>query len=73
MPYLGSIPRLTRYISEAGDEGRPSVIAWPNRPQAKAFEMIAGKLAQQASIVAMTRQDITRLGEAPVRPEFTPV
>jgi hypothetical protein len=33
--------------------------------------MIAGKLAQQASIVAMTRQDITRLG-APEKPVFAP-
>ena len=71
VPYLGSIP-FDPLISASSDEGRPSVIAWPNRPQAKAFQVIAGKLAQQASIVAMTRQDITRLG-APEKPVFAPV
>ncbi|HLK14463.1 MAG TPA: Mrp/NBP35 family ATP-binding protein [Fimbriimonadaceae bacterium] len=64
VPYLGSIP-FDPVISASGDEGRPSVLVAPNRPQAKAFQEIAGKLAQQASIVAMTRQDVTRL-EKPV-------
>lgn len=70
VPYLGSIP-FDPVVSAAGDEGTPSVLSYPNRPQAKAFQDIAGKLAQQASIISMTRQDVTRLG-APEKPTFAP-
>jgi len=55
IPYLGSIP-LDPEISRAGDEGVPSVIGHSQTPQAEAFRNIAGKVAQQASIVAMTRE-----------------
>ena len=71
VPYLGSIP-FDPLISEAGDEGTPSVISYPNRRQAEAFKKIAGKLAQQASIIAMTRQDLTRLTPPAERPKFLP-
>lgn len=54
VPYLGSIP-FDPVVSRSGDEGVPSVIAEPNSGQADAFRTIAGKLAQQASILAMTR------------------
>ncbi len=50
-PFLGSIP-FDPMISEAGDLGTPSVIQHPARPQAKAFQDVAGKLAQQISIMA---------------------
>lgn len=53
-PYLGSIP-FDPKISEAGDSGRPSVIAYPSRAQAQAFRDAAGKVAQQTSIAAMTK------------------
>jgi hypothetical protein len=35
----------------------PSVVAYPDTSQAKAFKAIAGKVAQQASIKAMTRNE----------------
>jgi ATP-binding protein involved in chromosome partitioning len=50
VPFLGSIP-LDPKVSEAGERGLPSVVAYPERPQAEAFAKIAGHLAQQASIV----------------------
>ena len=53
-PYLGSIP-LDPSVSDAGDQGIPAIISAPQRPQAKAFEEVAGRLAQQVSIVAMSR------------------
>lgn len=52
-PYLGSIP-FDPKVSESGDMGRPSVIEFPSRPQAEAFKTVAGKLAQQISIQAIT-------------------
>lgn len=60
VPYLGSVP-LDPSVSEAGDQGVPSIISAPHRPQAEAFKEISGKLAQQASIFAMTRRDLTQV------------
>jgi ATP-binding protein involved in chromosome partitioning len=71
VPYLGSVP-LDPTVSEDGDRGVPPIVAHPQRPQAEAFREIAGKLAQQASIMAMTRRDLTKLGEPAERPRFTP-
>ncbi|AIE86198.1 Mrp/NBP35 family ATP-binding protein [Fimbriimonas ginsengisoli] len=71
VPYLGSVP-LDPGVSDAGDRGVPAIIANPERPQAQAFKDIAGKLAQQASILAMTRRDLTKLGDAAERPKFVP-
>ncbi|MBI5706329.1 MAG: Mrp/NBP35 family ATP-binding protein [Armatimonadetes bacterium] len=51
-PFLGSIP-LDPSISSSSDEGVPSLIAWPDRPQADAFRKIAGNLAAQISIGSM--------------------
>jgi ATP-binding protein involved in chromosome partitioning len=51
-PFLGSIP-LDAMISQSSDEGVPSIIAYPERPQAKAFQAIAGKLAAQVSILTV--------------------
>jgi len=51
VPFLGSVP-LDPKVSEAGDEGVPSLIANPDGPQAKSFYQIAGKIAAQASIMA---------------------
>jgi ATP-binding protein involved in chromosome partitioning len=50
VPFLGSVP-LDPKVSEAGDEGVPSLIANPDGPQAKSFHQIAGKIAAQASIM----------------------
>lgn len=65
VPYLGSVP-LDPSVSEAADRGIPSLIAYPERPQGRAFIDIAGRLAQQASI----RQITTAAG---VNVEFTKV
>lgn len=72
VPYLGSVP-LDPAVSEAGDLGVPAVVAAPDRPQTDAFKEIAGKLAQQSSILSMARKDLTRLGDPQQRPKFTPV
>ncbi|MBI3721023.1 MAG: P-loop NTPase [Fimbriimonas ginsengisoli] len=48
-PFLGSVP-LDPAVSGSGDEGKPAIIAHPDRPQAAAFREIAGKLAAQMSI-----------------------
>jgi ATP-binding protein involved in chromosome partitioning len=53
--YLGSIP-LDPGVSMAGDQGVPAVVAFPNSKQAERFRAIAGKLAQQASIMALGRE-----------------
>lgn len=52
--FLGSIP-LDPKVGEAADRGVPSLVAHPERPQAQAFTEIAGRLAQQVSIMAMAR------------------
>lgn len=72
VPYLGSIP-LDPVVGESGENGVPALLAHPDRPQAGSFNEIAGKLAQQASIMAMTRRDLTRLGDAVERPTFQKV
>ena len=69
-PYLGSVP-FDPEVSAAGDEGYPSVISRPLTPQAAAFREIAGSIARQCSIKALTRQDLTRLGD-PAEREPTP-
>lgn len=70
VPYLGSVP-LDPTVSEAGDRGVPPIVSNPERPQAVAFTEIAGKLAQQASILAMTRRDLMTPGQEE-RPRFRP-
>ena len=51
VPFLGEIP-LDAAIAEAGDAGRPVVAGdEPSSPSAKAFLSIAGRVAQQISIV----------------------
>ncbi|MBS1717819.1 MAG: Mrp/NBP35 family ATP-binding protein [Armatimonadetes bacterium] len=60
VPFLGSIP-LDPVISSSGDNGEPALIANPDRPQADSFKLIAGKLAQQASIMNYARKDLTRI------------
>ncbi len=71
-PYLGSVP-LDPSVSDAGDQGVPALVSAPDRPQSEAFREIAGKLAQQSSILSMARRDLTRLGDPSQRPKFTPV
>lgn len=67
VPYLGSVP-LDPAVSAAGDQGIPAILTAPDSPQARSFEAIAGELARQASILAYTRQDLTRLGDPAARP-----
>lgn len=55
VPFLGSIP-LDPFISDAGDEGVPSIIAHPNRTQAKLFHLIAGRLAAEVSKAAASKE-----------------
>jgi len=50
VPFLGEVP-IDPQIRQGGDEGRPIVAASPDSPQAKAFTEIAGKVAQQVSIL----------------------
>jgi ATP-binding protein involved in chromosome partitioning len=50
VPFLGAVP-IDPQIRQGGDEGRPIVIANPDSPQAKAFVAIAGKVAQQISML----------------------
>lgn len=50
VPFLGDIP-IDPQIRKGGDEGRPIVVADPGSPQAQAFRAIAGKVAQQVSIL----------------------
>lgn len=59
IPFLGSVP-LDPMVSLAGDRGTPSVIAYPERPQAEAFRAIAGQLAARSSVLAMERSGIEK-------------
>ncbi len=54
VPYLGSIP-LDPRVSAAADEGKPSLVAFPEGPQADAFRALAGQVASQASIISMSQ------------------
>lgn len=69
IPFLGSVP-LDPAVSESADRGVPSILAYPERPQATEFHRIAGRLAAHASVQSMARRDIHRIGEQPV---FEPV
>jgi ATP-binding protein involved in chromosome partitioning len=53
-PFLGSVP-LDPAVGQSSENGEPSVTYAPDRPQAKAFNEIAGRLAQQISIRAITQ------------------
>lgn len=55
VPYLGSVP-LDPAISSAGDQGAPAVLAFPSTRQAESFRAIAGRVAQQCSIMALSRE-----------------
>lgn len=48
-PFLGSVP-LDPAVSEAAERGLPAVVAYPEGPQSRAFNEIAGQLAAQLSI-----------------------
>lgn len=54
-PFLGSIP-LDPTISSASDIGQPAILAYPSTAYAMAFREIAGRLAAQASIRAVTAE-----------------
>lgn len=57
-PFLGSIP-LDPAVGQAGDQGVPSVISHPERPQAEAFAAAAQELARQCSIRMMAQAATT--------------
>ncbi len=71
VPYLGTVP-LDPQVSSSADQGIPSVVAYPESTQARAFTGIARVLAAQASVLAMSRTDLNRLG-GEKRPTFSPV
>lgn len=66
-PYLGSVP-FDPEVSRAGDQGVPSVVSAPDSLAAASMKRIAGRIAQEASIIAMTRADLTQLTDVPARP-----
>lgn len=51
VPLLGQIPLETR-VREAGDDGRPIVLAAPDAPAAEALASVAGKLAVRRESLA---------------------
>jgi ATP-binding protein involved in chromosome partitioning len=57
IPFLGSVP-LDPMVSRAGDEGIPSIIAYPQRAQAEAFRAAAGAVARQASVAAIGAEPV---------------
>jgi ATP-binding protein involved in chromosome partitioning len=71
VPYLGSVP-LDPTVSEASDRGVPSIVAHPEKLQSQAFKEIAGRLAQQASIMSLTRKDLIKPGDVATLPKFKP-
>lgn len=71
VPYLGSVP-LDPSVSSASDLGVPSIVAHPERPQSAAFKAIAGKMAQQASIMSLTRKDLIKPGDLPTIAKVQP-
>ncbi len=71
IPFLGSVP-LDPAVGKSSDDGVPSVTAYPDSVQSRAFTGIAKLLAAQASVIAMSRRDLNRLG-GEQRPTFTPV
>jgi ATP-binding protein involved in chromosome partitioning len=58
-PFLGSVP-LDPAISESGDDGQPSIVAYPDRPQALRFREIAKELAREVSKHAYSEKDLVR-------------
>ncbi|OWU64412.1 MAG: hypothetical protein CBB60_009910 [Armatimonadetes bacterium Cent15-Ar3] len=57
VPYLGSVP-FDPQVSQAGDQGIPAVVAYPNSAQAEALKHVAGKLAQQAAIKGFVSNEL---------------
>jgi ATP-binding protein involved in chromosome partitioning len=55
VPYLGSVP-LDPGVSQASDQGVPAVVAFPASKHAGSFREIAGKVAQQCSILALSME-----------------
>lgn len=55
-PYLGSIP-MDPVVSQSAETGEPSLLAYADRPQAKAFQEVAGALAAQVSILQVSREE----------------
>ena len=62
IPFLGSIP-LDPEVSSSSDDGTPTLIANPERFAAQAFRDIAGQMAAQVSIQALSEPE----------PQFSPV
>jgi len=49
VPFLGEVP-LTLAVREAGDAGKPVVLAAPDSPEAKAFRDIAERLIREGIV-----------------------
>lgn len=69
VPYLGSVP-LDPEVSYAGDAGEPVLKTRPDSGSAKAFRSIAGEIARQASVVAVSRNQ--NLSQVPSELNFVP-
>lgn len=54
IPFLGSVP-LDPNVGAASEVGQPSVVQFPETPQADSFRTIAKLLASQASILSIAR------------------
>jgi ATP-binding protein involved in chromosome partitioning len=52
LPFLGAVP-LHPDVRSAGDEGKPVVLSHPDTEYGRALTRIAGRLAQQISILAV--------------------
>lgn len=52
VPFLGEVP-MDPLITEAGDEGQPSILVDPESPQASAFRSIAEQMAARISALSM--------------------
>jgi ATP-binding protein involved in chromosome partitioning len=55
VPFLGAIP-LDPTVRSTGDDGKPVVLAHPESAVAAAFREMAGRVAQQASIAALSKR-----------------
>jgi ATP-binding protein involved in chromosome partitioning len=55
VPFLGAIP-LDPAVRTTGDDGKPVVLAHPESAVAAAFREMAGRVAQQASIAALSKK-----------------
>ena len=71
VPYLGSVP-LDPAISYASDAGEPILKSHPESWSSQAFEFIAGEVARQASVMAISRDPHLSEGDPDSGLKFEP-